>query len=461
MIRLGFRARVLLCLVAFAVIPAGLLMMGGALLTNRVLPVISSGEAWDSVAATGARAISAARAAQLTPGQRAAIRAHEQELAASVTQARRLHYLASRAAASLLVLAVVGLAMLALVASRVAGHLSRQLSRPVDELVGWTALIERGEPLPAGPPRRGAPEFQMLRERMRRMADALLTARAREVSAGRLEAFRETARRVAHELKNPLTPIRFAVERLRRDAPPALADVVDVLHVESERLEQMARSFSQFGRLPDGPMADVDVGEMVRYCARAAVPESLPVDVEVQPDLPMVRGRYDALSRALTNVLLNAVAACDEREHAARHSLPARISVIARAARAPGRPAERSAVELTVRDTGAGIPSDLLEHLWEPYVTTKAGGTGLGLAIVRQTVVAHGGTAEVRSTPGTGTEVRLLLPVDAGEAPPSGGADGRVHGGVATAPGTHTPAGGTLGTSAHVTLQERTHGYSR
>ncbi|HET7585839.1 MAG TPA: HAMP domain-containing sensor histidine kinase [Gemmatimonadaceae bacterium] len=407
MTRLGFRTRVLLCLVAFAVIPAGALMLGGAVVTTRVLPVISGGEAWDSVAATGARALVAARQAPLTASQRAALRAHEQELAASVTQARRLRYLASRAAASLLLLAAAGLALLALVASRVAGHLSRQLSRPVDELVGWTERIAHGEPLPAGPPRRGAPEFQVLRERMRRMADELAVARSREVRASRLEAFRETARRMAHELKNPLTPIRFAVERLRRDAPPALSDTVEVLDVESERLERMARSFSQFGRLPEGPLADVDVGEMVRYCTRAVVPESLSVEVQIEPGLPMVRGQYDALARALTNVLLNAVDACTESAGAAP-----RISVIARTARDPWPGGPTRAVELLVRDTGPGIAPDVLDRLWEPYVTTKAGGTGLGLAIVRQTIVAHGGATDARSIPGQGTEIRLLLPVE-------------------------------------------------
>src|SRR5690606_37454073 len=105
------------------------------------------------------------------------------------------------------VFALVGSALLAVLASRVAGHLSRQLSRPLNEVVEWAELIARGHPLPEGPPRRGAPEFDVLRGRMRKMSSELAAARERELEAGRLEAFRETARRVAHELKNPLTPI--------------------------------------------------------------------------------------------------------------------------------------------------------------------------------------------------------------------------------------------------------------
>src|SRR5207342_2074402 len=98
------------------------------------------------------------------------------------------------------------------------------------------------------------------------------TARARELEAERASALRESARQVAHELKNPLTPIRFAVERLRRDTPPELAETVEVLSIESQRLDEMARSFAQFGRLPEGPRAEVDMGELARYTARATIP---------------------------------------------------------------------------------------------------------------------------------------------------------------------------------------------
>src|SRR5213079_1333895 len=95
-------------------------------------------------------------------------------------------------------------------------HLSRQLSRPIDELVGWTRLIRRRMPMPARPPTRGAPEFEALRQALRERATTLDAARERELEAERLRAFREVARRVAHEIKNPLTAMRIAVDQLRR-----------------------------------------------------------------------------------------------------------------------------------------------------------------------------------------------------------------------------------------------------
>ncbi|HWZ58150.1 MAG TPA: HAMP domain-containing sensor histidine kinase [Gemmatimonadaceae bacterium] len=394
MTRFGFRTRLFLILALFAMIPSVALTVvwGGALST--ALPLLSGTAPWERVAATGERAVDEVRSAPLTPAQRAAMAAHEQELRASVTEARRYQFLATRAAPLVGAACVVALLVLAIVASRVAGHLSRQLSRPLDELVGWTDRIARALPLPAGPPLRGAPEFEVLRARMRTMAADLEVGRARALEAERLRAFRETARQVAHELKNPLTPIRLAVMRLKREAPPALAETVDVLAVESARLEAMARSFSQFGHLPEGPAADVDIGDLLRYAARSTVPPTVPVSLDVDAALPLVRGHHDALARAVSNVLLNAVDACGQGG-----------MIAVRAEQVDG------CVRITVRDTGIGIPPARLSAIWEPYVTHKPGGTGLGLAIVRQTVIAHHGAVDASSEPGKGTEIRLTIPI--------------------------------------------------
>jgi signal transduction histidine kinase len=319
----------------------------------------------------------------------------------SLEQASRVSYLFSRTVAIAAAVAAIGIALLALIASRTAGHLSRQLSRPLSEVVEWTELIARGRPLPEGPPRRGAPEFETLRRRMRKMADALAIARERELEAERLEAFRETARRVAHELKNPLTPIRLAVTSLRRASAgdPRMAEIIEVLDTESRRLEVMARSFAQFGTLPEGTAADVDLVELASAVARSLNSARVHVTVEHPADLPLVRGYHDALSRALTNVVLNAIDACPDG---------GAVTIIVGRRWHEGR----GMMELRVRDTGAGIPPGRIESIWQPYVTSKPGGTGLGLAIVRQTIVAHHGFVSASSTAGVGTEIVLALPID-------------------------------------------------
>jgi signal transduction histidine kinase len=238
---------------------------------------------------------------------------------------------------------------------------------------------------------------------MRTMARELAEGRARALEAERAEAFRETARRVAHELKNPLTPIRFAVDGLRRSATPAQLELVEVLAVESARLEAMARSFAQFGRLPDGPAAGVDLGELARAAVASAVPPHLSARVDVVGEVPLVHGHHDALLRAVSNVLYNAAEAC---------GVEGTITVrVGRVAAAAARGVAGEAVEIAVRDTGCGIAPELLARIWDPYVTQKAHGTGLGLAIARQTVAAHGGTVDAVSAVGRGTEIRFILPV--------------------------------------------------
>jgi signal transduction histidine kinase len=383
----------------FATLPALVLTVAWSVTVTRLLPLVSSDAMWARVARTGEDAVRAARALPLDSAQRAAVDAHERELTRSLTLAARLRYLSDRALPILILGALAGLALLLALASRVAGHLSRQLSRPLDEVVGWTGRIARGQPLPDDPPRRGAPEFAVLRRRMRSMARELERARARALETERLRSFRETARQVAHELKNPLTPIRFAIARLQREAPASLGEPVEVLAVESERLERMARSFAQFGRLLEGPAADVDLGELARYAARAVVPAELPVAVEVDVDerLPLVHGYHDALARALSNVLLNAVEACRDG---------GTVTVRVRGAPVLDRPG----VEVAVHDTGSGIAPEQLARIWDPYVTTKATGTGLGLAIVRQIIMAHDGAVSAESEPGRGTTITLGLP---------------------------------------------------
>ena len=399
--QLRFRTRLIVILSLFAIVPAALLTLLWSGTVSSALPLVSGRAAWESVAASGQRAIAAVRTSKLTAAQRALVDAHERELSSSLEQARRYSFLADRSVRVVAAAAILALIAFGVAASRVAGHLSRQLSRPLDEIVSWTSLIGRGEPLPPPEqmPAKGAPEFATLRARMREMADALEAGRLRAAETERLRAYRESARRVAHELKNPLTPIGFAVERLRRLAAPGLQDTVEVLAVETGRLERIARSFSAFGRLPEGPAAEIDIADLVRHAAIASMPPGINLVTKIDENLPSLIGHHDALSSALSNVILNAVDAC---------SAKGTITVEARSIR-NGR---GDAVEIAVSDDGAGISAADLARMWEPYVTGKPGGTGLGLAIARQAVVAHDGTVDATSTLGKGTRVRFVLPVN-------------------------------------------------
>jgi two-component system nitrogen regulation sensor histidine kinase NtrY len=401
--QLRFRTRLIVILSLFAIVPAALLTLFWSGTVSSALSLVGGRSAWENVASSGQKAIAAVRTAPLTPTQRQLLDQHERELSASLEQAHRFSFLAGRSMRVVAVLGILALIFFGVAASRVAGHLSRQLSRPLDELVTWTSLIGKGEPLPPvqQQPARGAPEFATLRRRMRDMATALEEGRRRAAETERLRAYRESARRVAHELKNPLTPIRFAVDRLRRSAPPELQDTVDVLATESSRLERIAKSFAEFGRLPEGPSAEIDVREMVLHSAVASLPRGIILVTNIDKDLPRIVGHHDALSGAVSNVVLNAVDACN-----GKGTIVVDVHAIENGA--------GKSVEIAVTDDGAGIDGDDLAKIWEPYVTHKPGGTGLGLAIARQTVLAHDGTVEAKSTLGKGTRISFVLPVKAG-----------------------------------------------
>ncbi len=398
---LAFRQQIFTWLVVIAVVPAAIAVTV-VTIAPRYLAPVGGAQAWDEAASSWRILRRGIRPERLSPGTRLALERHGEQLSISLrraNQAEALHSLFSG------VLAAAALSLAVLVfggAVRLAGHLSRQLSRPIDELMTWTGLIQRGESLPATQPPRGAPEFLVLRDALRAMSDNLERARAREVEAAELRAFRELASQVAHELKNPLTPMRFALQRLAKDAAPDQQELIGVLDAESRRLEQMAKDFGELGRLPEGPAAPVDLAELCDELARGG-PDGVTVRVE-KTDAPRVLGHYAPLRRALHNFVINAIDAV--KDNGGRGKGEGEVVLGVR----PAPDDNEQGVEITVRDNGVGIPPENLARLFEPQFTTKAHGTGLGLAIARQTIIHHGGRIVVTSEPGRGSTFTITLP---------------------------------------------------
>jgi len=393
---LPFRRRIFGILVALTAVPITLAVVGWVLAARTAAPSAGARVALEGAAASARQMLERMDTTHLTARERAAFRHHLNQLSNSVTLVRRaetyLRYYAAGFAA--LVLALGALAIIA--AIRLAGHLSRQLSRPIDELVGWTRLIRRRMPLPAGAPTRGAPDFEALRQALRELATALEAAREQELEAERLRAFREVARRVAHEIKNPLTSMRIAVDQLRRVAAPAhspMAAAAEVMAAETDRLARLAREFADFGRLPEGPKSEVDLVELLDDLGRTAVPPGVEVSVRADGGPRTISGHYDPLRRAFGNLLRNASEAmggCGSIEIAVS--------------------GDGQGLVVTLADHGPGIPAELRQRVFEPYFTTKQDGTGLGLALVRHTIEAHGGTLTVSETPGGGATFSIVLP---------------------------------------------------
>src|SRR5947209_16876191 len=260
---LPFRQRIFLILVALTAVPTALAVVGWALAVRTVGPSAGTRAGWEEVAASARDMVDRIDTTRLAPRERAAVRRLLEQVSTEVTLSRRAEtYLRYYTGAFAGVVVVLG-AVVVFAGVRLAGHLSRQLSRPIDELVGWTRLIRRRMPLPAGPPTHGAPEFEALRQALRELATALDQAREQELEAERLRAFREVARRVAHEIKNPLTAMRIAVDQLERPggagAGGRAETAIQVLGAETDRLERLAKEFSEFGRLPEGPQSEVDL----------------------------------------------------------------------------------------------------------------------------------------------------------------------------------------------------------
>ena len=381
---------------AVAVVPVAVLIVAGTIGLGEAASNLGTAGPWTPVAESGQALLESIENTAIEDSTVAvAAREHQETLTNSVRLSRVYVVLIERALQLLPLLAVVIALLIGALAFYGARRLSRGLSRPIHDLVGWTKRIAKHEPLPDPNTDEGREvrEFATLRTSLRDMATELEEGRRREVEQARLRSWTEMARRVAHELKNPLTPMRIAAVTVARMDDPSAATAGEVLIEEISRLDEMARTFSQFGRMPEGPPSQVDMKELLTALSEQHGNEETAVVARVQGDLPLIEGHYDALLRAFRNLVLNALDAAGAGGEVSLTASPM-----------------DDGVQVLIRDTGPGIPHDLLDRIWEPDVTTKSRGTGLGLPLVRQTIQMHGGSVEATTRDEGGAEFRVYLP---------------------------------------------------
>jgi signal transduction histidine kinase len=295
-------------------------------------------------------------------------------------------------------------ALLCILAGAGIGYsMAERIGDPVNRLTRATRRLARGD-LNARVTATSSDELRRLVQDFNRMAAELQRQRGELERTHRLEAWAEMARQVAHEIKNPLTPIQLNAEHLRRvhadrgePLGPVLQECVATILHQVTLLRQIASEFSSFASSPTARRSAVDLPELIRDVVdpyRSGLQGRIQFDVEVPPAIPPVHVDRTLIARALTNVVENAL-----------HAMPGTGALRIRAHH------EDAHVRVTVADTGAGMDADALARVFEPYFSTKTTGTGLGLPIAKRNVELNGGAIAVRSERDRGTVVEISLPV--------------------------------------------------
>jgi nitrogen fixation/metabolism regulation signal transduction histidine kinase len=289
-----------------------------------------------------------------------------------------------------------------LLAVALGGFVARRITRPVRELAQGAAAIARGELDVRLEHVRRRDELWDLVGSFNSMAAELERSKEQLVRTERIAAWREIARRLAHEIKNPLQPIQMSIETMRRtrDRGAEFTEIFDeatrMILAEVQRLKGIVQEFSDFARMPKPRLAPCDVGEVARAALALYAGGSVPLRAELPPvGAATVHADAAQLQQVLLNLLENA------RDSLARKGA-GEIIVRVRAA--------DDQVELEVEDQGIGLSDEVRDRLFTPYFTTKERGTGLGLAIISRIVEDHAGRIRADGAPGRGAVFTITLP---------------------------------------------------
>ena len=325
-----------------------------------------------------------------TPAAQIVVAVSDEELVHS-RQRLDLNIMALAGSAFLFVVLVVG----AFVVRQVTGRLGK-----VAAAAAAVADGDLGVTIPPG----AQDEVGDLVRAFNMMTGDLRDARERLVHAERIAAWQEIARRIAHEIKNPLTPIQLSIETLRRAHQLARPEFDEILEEstttileEVQRLRRIVSEFSEFARMPKPQLAPCDLNDVLRHALGLHDADGVAVETHLEENLPEVNADREQLMQVLHNLLGNAKDAVggEDKPRIQLHSF--RL---------------HDGLGFTVEDNGHGFDETVRQRIFTPYFTTKEGqGTGLGLAIVHRIVVEHGGTVEVAGSPGRGASFTVRLPL--------------------------------------------------
>ena len=232
------------------------------------------------------------------------------------------------------------------------------------------------------------------------MSQELQSNRKKLIQAEKDAAWRDMARVLAHEIKNPLTPMRLSIERLEakyamksKDLDNVFSSVTRVIHEEIDNLQTFASEFSKFARLPEAVMKYYDVNEQLKEICTPYQTE-LNIDLQLDNTLPSIFADKIQVKQVLENIIQNSI-------NAAKDDFTIKINTAN----------SNSNILIEIIDNGFGIEQNDIKEIFKPYFTKSQGGTGLGLAIVKRIIENHGGTIDVDSQINVGTSFNISFPI--------------------------------------------------
>ncbi|HPN93397.1 MAG TPA: ATP-binding protein [bacterium] len=276
------------------------------------------------------------------------------------------------------------------------------ITRPIEKLVRSARLIGSGQFDVAETPVMSGDEIGLLARTMNKMAFDLRDYSIRLALTERTAAWREVARRIAHEIKNPLSPIQLSIENLkavfeenREMFDEMFPESSDMILEEVDKLRRLANEFSEFAQMPEPVFERVDAAEMLHNLVKfhsSTAPAGVKLNIIGCDKAIVIRADRDQLNRVFTNLIKNAVEA-----------MPDGGDLTVSAVKTDGGAVFR------FRDTGVGMTAEQLERIFTPYFTSKSGGTGLGLSIARRILADHGARIEASGAPGKGAEFAVTF----------------------------------------------------
>ncbi len=286
-----------------------------------------------------------------------------------------------------------------LIAFVVSYFISKRITRPIELLTAATAEIGKGN-LKYRIPLKSKDEFAVLASSFNTMIEELEENQRQIINLEKMATWQQLARRLAHEIKNPLTPIQLMAQQMRDQYTgensayqKVLDEGHDIIVQEVDSLKKLVREFSDFARMPEFQPLEQDLRPLIKSVQKLYGPEKVRLDLPTEAVVFSYDNEY--MKRALINLVDNGLSA-SEAGKAVLISLSKK---------------ESGTVLISIADRGEGIPAKNLQNIFEPYFSTKRSGVGLGLAIVKKIVEEHGGAIRVQSVLQEGTQFDIALPV--------------------------------------------------